>query len=74
MAVTLEQVNLLSRELHLAPAERLRALSLMRSDGARRRNAEKNVGSPRFSFNTLQLLTMPEEYRPPPGTYGAVES
>ncbi|XP_043247281.1 inositol polyphosphate-4-phosphatase type I A-like isoform X2 [Amphibalanus amphitrite] len=74
MSVTLEQVNILSRELQLASAERPRALALMRTDGARRRNAEKNVGSPRFSFNTLQLLTMPSEYRAPPGTYGAVES
>ena len=74
MSVTLEQVNILSRELQLAAAERPRALAMMRTDGARRRNAEKNVGSPRFSFNTLQLLTMPAEYRAPPGTYGAVES
>ena len=74
MAVTLEQVNLLCDEARLAVSERPRALALMRAEGTRRSNAERNLGSPRFSFNTLQLLTMPEEYRPPPGTYGAVES
>jgi len=74
MAVTLEQVNLLSREFDLADTEYQRALDTFRSEGVRRINCKKNIGVDKFAFNSLQLRTFPTGYIPPQGTYGAVRT
>ncbi|EFX86646.1 hypothetical protein DAPPUDRAFT_307906 [Daphnia pulex] len=74
MAVTLEQTNILTNDFDLATAEFHKSLLCMRSQGTRRENTRKNVGVNKFAFNRLQLMAFPELYRPPPGTYGNVQS
>merc|ERR1719186_1301215 len=71
MSVTLQQVNILSREYDLAESEYQKALDAMRSEGTRIENCRKNIGSRKFAFKTLQLATFPSQYKPPLGTYGA---
>jgi hypothetical protein len=44
------------------------------SQGTRLRNAEKNVGIPMYAFNALQVFTLPQQYRPPDGTYKKLQT
>ncbi|XP_023937992.2 inositol polyphosphate-4-phosphatase type I A [Bicyclus anynana] len=74
MSVTLEQCSILSSEYHLAEHEMKKALNIMRSEGCRRENTFKNIGIKKYAFTKKQVMALPEEYRPPPGTYGATQT
>ncbi|RWS06693.1 hypothetical protein B4U79_02585 [Dinothrombium tinctorium] len=78
MAVTLEEVRKCAhlydfseiRDVHLFQ----QMLDTLRSEGTRRENTRKNVGVAKYAFNTLRVMTLPKLYRPPPGTYGNVQT
>eukprot|EP00613_Pedinella_sp_CCMP2098_P021665 CAMPEP_0171692996 /NCGR_PEP_ID=MMETSP0991-20121206/6392_1 /TAXON_ID=483369 /ORGANISM="non described non described, Strain CCMP2098" /LENGTH=767 /DNA_ID=CAMNT_0012281373 /DNA_START=514 /DNA_END=2817 /DNA_ORIENTATION=+ len=51
------------------------ALEMLRGlNGVRLRNAELNIGRPKFAFNQLQLEALPMELRPPIATCGGGKS
>ncbi|XP_039764060.1 inositol polyphosphate-4-phosphatase type I A-like isoform X2 [Pararge aegeria] len=74
MSVTLEQCSILASEYHLAEHEMKKALNIMRSEGCRRENTFKNIGVNKYAFTKKQVMALPEEYRPPPGTYGSTQT
>lgn len=74
MCVTLEQGQILLQDFGLDSKEVPRAVACMRSEGTRRQNTFKNVGVRKYAFNSLQMMALPKQYRPPPGTFGNVQS
>ncbi|KAL1432628.1 hypothetical protein MTO96_012850 [Rhipicephalus appendiculatus] len=74
MCVTLEQGQILLQDFGLDSKEVPRAVACMRSEGTRRHNTFKNVGVRKYAFNSLQMMALPRQYRPPPGTFGNVQS
>ncbi|XP_030287665.1 type II inositol 3,4-bisphosphate 4-phosphatase-like isoform X3 [Sparus aurata] len=67
MSVTLEQCVLLRERHTLSQQHFSTALDCMR----RMENVQKNVGSRKFAFSGVQLLTFPKLYRPPDGSFGS---
>ncbi|XP_042884545.1 inositol polyphosphate-4-phosphatase type I A-like isoform X3 [Penaeus japonicus] len=74
MSATLEQGNILAAEYDLSETEFQRALNCMRSEGTRLENCQKNIGSRKYAFSTVQLKMFPRQYQPPPGTYGSAQT
>ncbi|XP_037615004.1 type II inositol 3,4-bisphosphate 4-phosphatase-like isoform X1 [Sebastes umbrosus] len=70
MSVTLEQCVLLRERHSLSQQHFSTALDCMRRDGCRMENVQKNIGSRKFAFSGVQLLTFPKLYRPPDGSFG----
>eukprot|EP01029_Cantina_marsupialis_P030080 TRINITY_DN794_c0_g3_i1.p1 TRINITY_DN794_c0_g3~~TRINITY_DN794_c0_g3_i1.p1 ORF type:complete len:1764 (-),score=549.87 TRINITY_DN794_c0_g3_i1:299-5590(-) len=74
MGVTLEMVHFL-RNFHSFPDSQTSSLlQAMRIRGVRRSNVRKNVGKARYAFNSIQIKSLPLNYRPPEGTTGSTES
>ncbi|XP_063633160.1 type II inositol 3,4-bisphosphate 4-phosphatase [Cydia splendana] len=74
MSVTLEQCSILASEYHLADTEMRKALAIMRSEGCRRENTFKNIGVRKYAFTKKQVAALPEDYRPPPGTFSSSQT
>ena len=74
MSVTLEQAQLLSIYHNLPHSLVLETANQFRYEGVRRRNCLHNTGVELYAFNRLQRGYLPEEFRPPEGTFGAKQS
>jgi len=71
MSVTWEQACSLYEKFGVSRQEMTLALRLMRLEGVRRRNVEKNTGQSHYAFNKLQRSMLPIELRPPISACGS---
>lgn len=74
MAVTLEATRILQQEFHLPAGNLQNVLDVIRSEGTRLDNTMKNIGHRKFAFNLPQVMALPQQYRPPNGSYGKAQS
>ncbi|CAG5098310.1 Oidioi.mRNA.OKI2018_I69.XSR.g15552.t1.cds [Oikopleura dioica] len=74
MAVTLEQARIIRSEISIDDALYKHSLNEMRFHGLRRDNCKKNQDKYLYAFQKVQLLTFPNEYVPPKGSYGHAET
>lgn len=74
MAVTLEQTRILQQEFHLPTGNLQNVLDVIRSEGTRLDNTMKNIGRRKFAFNLPQVMALPQQYRPPNGSYGKAQT
>ncbi|CRL02356.1 CLUMA_CG015116, isoform B [Clunio marinus] len=74
MAVTLEQTRILQQEFHLPSNNLQNVLDVIRSEGTRLDNTMKNIGRRKFAFNLPQVMALPQQYRPPNGSFGKAQS
>lgn len=74
MAVTLEQCRILQEEFHLPECSLQTVLNTMRSEGTRSENTLKNIGLRKYAFNMPQILSLPQMYRPPAGSFGKAQT
>jgi inositol polyphosphate-4-phosphatase len=68
MAVTLEQARILQQEFHLPLTNLQNVLDVIRSEGTRLDNTMKNVGKRKYAFSLPQIISLPQQYRPPSDT------
>jgi inositol polyphosphate-4-phosphatase len=74
MSVTLEMCRLLESNFHLPANQMQKVLNTIRSEGTRADNTLKNIGLRKYAFNIAQVLSLPQMYRPPAGSFGKVDS
>lgn len=74
MGVSLHQSRLLLNDHGLHPDMFKPTLDKIRKDGSGLIRCYKNVGREIYAFNSLQLATFPDLYKPPKGTYGSAMS
>lgn len=74
MSVTLEQTRILQQEFHLPTGNLQNVLDVIRIEGTRLDNTMKNIGRRKYAFNLPQVLALPQQYRPPNGSYGKTQS
>jgi inositol polyphosphate-4-phosphatase len=68
MAVTLEQTRVLQQEFHLPKRNLQNVLDIIRAEGTRLDNTMKNIGKRKYAFSLPQIISLPQEYRPPSDT------
>lgn len=74
MAVTLEAARILQQEFHLPAGNQQNVIDVLRSEGTRLDNTMKNIGRRKFAFNLPQVMALPQQYRPPNGSYGKAQT
>lgn len=74
MSVTLENCRVLTKEFHLPSGSMQNVLDVMRREGTRLENTRKNVGVRKYAFSLPQTLALPQQYRPPSGSYGNTQT
>lgn len=68
MAVTLEQARVLQQEFNLPSTNLQIVLDVIRSEGTRLDNTMKNIGKRKYAFSLPQIISLPQQYRPPSDT------
>ncbi|XP_055340266.1 uncharacterized protein LOC129589501 isoform X2 [Paramacrobiotus metropolitanus] len=74
MAVTLEELTVVTQYASLTPDSQTELLEEMRKNGTRRENTIQNIGYPKYAFTDDQMEHFPPDYRAPAGTFGKAET